>query len=76
MRSRVVRRIVEGRQIVLEARAYPTPGIVQCLLDIGNQFIAQWAKGTVNLSPNSEPVALMRLGYALIDQPGIQRNRR
>lgn len=76
MRSRVMRWIVEGRQIVLKARSYPTPGIVQRFLDIGNQFITQWAEGTVNFSPNSEPVALMRLGYALIDQPGIQRNRR
>lgn len=76
MRSRVVRWIVEGRQIVSEARAYPTPGIVQRFLDIGDQFITQRAEGAVNFSPNPEPVALMRLGYALIDQPGIERNRR
>jgi hypothetical protein len=71
-----MRWIVEGRQIVLKARSYPTPGIVQRFLDIGNQLITQWAEGAVNFSPNPEPVALMRMGYALIDQPGIERNRR
>ncbi|SEG17011.1 hypothetical protein SAMN04488115_103457 [Bosea lathyri] len=52
MCGRVMRRIIEGRQIVLEARSYPTPGIVQRFLNIGDQFITQWAKGTVNFSPN------------------------
>lgn len=52
MCGRVMCWVIEGRQVVLEAQSYPTPGIVQRFLNISDQFITQWAEGTVNFSPH------------------------
>src|SRR3546814_14942749 len=75
MCGRIMRRVVERRQIVLEARSNPTTGVVQRFLNVGDQFDTQCAEGAVDFPPNPESVALMRLGDALIDYPGIERNR-
>jgi len=52
MCGRVMCGVVERRKIVLETGSNPAAGVVQCLLNIGDQFIAQWAEGAVNLSPH------------------------
>jgi len=69
MCGRIVGPIRKGRQTILKALAYAGPSIVEGLLNIGDQFVAQRLKGGIILPPHAQSISGICTGLGLGNKP-------